>query len=284
MKIPKNTVLTAAITMVAVLICVGFGFHLGKNSEQATYSVSKYSDLSEYPELQKQPIDGSKNDPEDCSGYNSGIGNGSRKDGNLVRPFMTSGELISEDDSYGWLLTSAASLDPNCKPVKATLTTDEKWEAETSYSTVFTLPDEIFVHGSQCRARVYYPISVNAGEIGTVVVMVASKNGYVYCGFCEFMATDNLQIVYGSDHPQTAFGGEFSTWDGNRLTVNFYTSATSEHYDNRDGHAGQYGYDGSLDVDFIINNGTFPADFDMLPPIERYPDELDVLDIADAAE
>lgn len=275
MKISKNTVLTVAATMVAVLICVGFGFHLGKSSKQATYSVSKYSDSSEYPEPQKQLIDNSKNDPEDCPGYNPGIGNGSGKESNLVKPFMTSGELVGEDDNYFWLLTSAASLDPDCKPVKATLTTDEKWEAGTSYSTVLTLPDEIFVQGAQCRARVYYPISVNAGEIGTVVVMVASENGYVYCGFCEFMATDDLQIVYGSDHPQTAFGGEFSTWDGNRLTVNFYTSATSEHYDNRDGHAGQYGYDGSLDVDFIINSGTFPADFDMLPPIERCPDELD---------
>lgn len=221
MKISKNVV-TAMVATAAVFACVGFGFYLGESHGRSINdSLGKYF-YSRQSESQQNPTTGS---------------------------FVTNGEPIGHYD--GWLLEQAAILAPDCLPVKAELKTDHLWQENTGYDAIFTLPDEIFVIDSDCTADVYYPGSVKAGETGAIAVIVASDNGYVYCGVCEFTAADDLQIIYGSERPEVAFGGEFDTWAGNRLTLHFYTSATPEHYDNRDGHAGQYGGDGRLSVDFI---------------------------------
>lgn len=238
----KNVVLTVAMTMVAVLICVGFGFHLGTK--------------------QAANVDYRKNPALDAawsSDYPVGVGVNNSED-EPKEPFITAGELIEETDDFGWLLLSAASLASDGIAVKATLSTDAEWKTTTSYQATLQLPDEVFIDDSECNAEVYYPTSLEAGEVGTIIMLVSSDNGYTYCGYCQFTAADNLQIVYGSDHPQVTSGGDFDTsLDGYRLNVNFYTAATPEHRSNRDGSAGHYGAWGDMTIEFIdITDTTDP--------------------------
>lgn len=238
----KNVVLTVAMTMVAVLICVGFGFHLGaKQAANVDY-------------LKNPALDAAWS-----SDYPVGVGTNSPEDA-PKEPFVTAGELIEETDDFGWLLLPAVSLSLDGIAVKAALSTNTEWKTATSYQATLQLPDEVFIDGSDCNADVYYPTSLKAGETGTVIVIVSSDNGYAYCGYCQFTAADNLQIVYGSSHPQTASGGEFDTsLDGCRLDVNFYTAATPEHRSNRDGSAGHYGAWGDMTIEFIdITDTTDP--------------------------
>lgn len=231
----KNMIMTVAATMVMALICVGFGFHLG--TKQVSYSLSKYSDSSEYDNFQK-----SLNYP--------------TRDEAIAEPkepFVTAGELIKQSDNFGWLLSPATSLASNNIPVKADLSTNVEWETASCYSTTLKLPDEVFIDDSNCNASVYYPTELKAGETGTIVVIVASDNGYTYCSFCQFTAADDLKIVYGSSDPQVASGGEFISHDDS-LIVNFYTAATPKHYSNRDGLVGKFGAYGDMWVKFIDIN------------------------------
>ncbi len=219
----KNVVLTVAMTMVAVLICVGFGFHLGaKQAANVDYLKNPALDAAYF------------------SGYHVSTGINSSED-EPKEPFVTAGELIEETDDFGWLLLPATSLASDGIAVKATLSTDAEWKTATSYQATLQLPDEVFIDDSECNAEVYYPTSLKAGETGTIIVIVSSDNGYTYCGSCQFTAADSLQIVYGSDHPQAASGGEFDTFESNRLVINFYTAATPEHRSNRNGLAGRHG-------------------------------------------
>lgn len=237
----KNVVLTVAMTMVAVLVCVGFGFHLGtKQAANVDY--------------QKNPA----LDAAWSSDYPVGVGINNSED-EPKEPFITAGELIEETDDFGWLLLPAASLASDGIAVKATLSTNTEWKTATSYQATLQLPDEVFIDDSNCNVDVYYPTSLKAGETGTIIVIVSSDNGYTYCGYCQFTAADSLQIVYGSDRPQVASGGEFDTFKSNQLVVNFYTAATPEYYSNRDGFAGLYGAGGDVSVKFIdINDTTDP--------------------------
>lgn len=249
----RNTMLTVVATMVAVLVCVGFGFHLGVK-QQATYSLSKYSDSSEYNDSQKS----SRTNPEDMPGYNPGLGVNMTADEEptdtrieipktLNSQFVTAGELIGSTDEYAWLRPAVSGG----IAVKAKAQTDEVWKATALYSVTMIVPDEVFYDGSYCSAEVYYPTSVKAGDTGVIAIIMKSDLGYVYCGYCQFLADDDLQIVYGSSHPQTASGGEFDVDDSQQLSINFYTGATPEHYSNRHGSAGRHGVRGNITVDFI---------------------------------
>lgn len=146
----------------------------------------------------------------------------------------------------------AASLISEDKIIKSELSTDTNWQDGTSYSVDLKLPDAVFGDELDCIAQVYYPTSVRAGKTSTIAVVLKADNDYVYCGYCQFTAVDDLQIVYGSHWDQVASGGEFSVSDCDRLRINFYTSATPEHYKHRSGHAARYdGRYGNIDVDFI---------------------------------
>jgi len=229
----KNVVMTVAITMVAVLICVGFGFHLGTK--------------------QVANVDYPKNAALDAiysSDHHLDIGVNSSED-KPKEPFVTAGKLIEKTDDFGWLLLPAALLASDGIAVKAALSTNTEWKTATSYQVTLQLPDEVFIDDSDCNADVYYPTSLKAGEVGTIVVLVSSDNGYTYCGYCQFTAANSLQIVYGSDNPQTASGGEFDSFNSDQLIVNFYTAATPEYYRNRSGFAGSYGAGGDVSVEFI---------------------------------
>lgn len=233
----KKIVAAIAATLAASLICVKFGFDLGtkqvERAEQASYSLSKYSDKSEY----------NTHDELDLVNPSSpGI--------YTAESFVSTGERISVADEYGWLLIPAASLNAGGTAIKADLSTDAEWEAATSYSAKLDLPDEVFVSDANCCARVYYPTTLKSGETGTIVVLLSSDNGYVYCDYCQFTATDDLEIVYGDSDPDVASGGEINT-DADQLSINFYTAATPQHYKHRNGHVYQSGYHGSLRVGFI---------------------------------
>lgn len=245
----KKMVTAMVVTLMAALLCVKFGFDLGtkqvERAEQASYSVSKYSDESEY-------------------------------DTN-IEPFVGTGEIIDKADEYGWLLLPAASLNLRGTAVKADLSTDEEWEAATSYSARLSLPDEVFYRDADCRARVYYPTALKSGETGTIVVLLSSDNGYVYCGYCQFTATDDLEIVYGDGDPNVASGGEINT-DADQLSINFYTAATPQHYKHRNGHVYRSGYHGTLRVGFIdidalgINPKDIDLDLDDIAPTDLLRD------------
>lgn len=213
----KNMVImTVTATMIMALICVGFGFHLG--TKQVSCSLSEHPDLGviEIPTT-------------------------------LEKPFATSGELIRSTDEYAWLLPAVS----NGIAVKAKAHTDEVWKAMTSYSATMVVPDDIFFYnGSCCSAKVYYPTSVEAGDTGVIAIVVRSDLGYVYCSYCQFLADDDLQIVYGDSDARTASGGELDVNNSRQLSIHFYTGATPEYDNTRRGHVGRYG-DGEVTVDFI---------------------------------
>jgi len=216
----KNVLVTMVAVVMAVLLCVGFGFCLSER-EQASERLF-YSDLSD--------------------GYKISA--------------LSSANRLENDQGTG----SATA---------ATLELDKEWMAEKNYLAMLRLPDEVFTHGAECTATVYYPKSLKAGETGTVAVFVISDSGDSYCGFCQFEAVDDLQIVYGSDDSLVASGGEGS-YDGNKLSLWFYTGATSEHYTHRDGVVDWSSYQGDLEVQFIgidqSDSSADPSELDRLEP------------------
>lgn len=115
------------------------------------------------------------------------------------------------------------------------LTTE--WAADTSYCVRMDMPRVMFQNLEQNHVEVVYPENVRAGEEGTIVIRVKNKgSGAEYVARMNLTATDDLKIVYGSDHPQVAYGGELDygyIGDGKSLVIHFYTGATSEHYKNR---------------------------------------------------
>jgi len=227
-KMEKGMVIVAAIILTA-LACVKFGYNLGV--KQATYSLSKSSDESEDVSVPQEKLDSTS----DIS-------------------FVSNGEPISQTDEFGWLLPAAAgSLNANGEAIKAELSTDQEWQKSSSYSAVFRVPDGIFVNDAKCAANVYHQKSVTAGETGLIIVVLSSDNGYVYCGACQFKATDDLQIVYGSEEPEVAIGGEFDVVSENEIKFNFYTSATDDHYQHRSSNsADQYGALGEYHMKYLF--------------------------------
>lgn len=263
----KKIVTAMVATLMAALLCVKFGFNLGtkqvERAEQELYSVSKTHSEPDFV------------DPSFPGIYDY---QGKRIDNQYTaEPFVSTGEKISVADEYGWLLLPAASLNLRGIPVKADLSTDAEWEAAASYSASLSLPDEVFHEDAYCRAEVYYPKTVEAGETGTIVVLLSSDNGYVYCGYCQFTASDDLRIVYGNGNPDVASGGELNT-DADQLSINFYTAATPQHYKHRNGHVYRSGYHGTLRVGFIdidalgINPKDIDLDLDDIAPTDLLRD------------
>lgn len=163
--------------------------------------------------------------------------------GDLDEAFVTAGEQIDLSDSTGWLISPASQLAPQNKPVGATIEADEEWSEATSYGVTVEVPDVIFGTGRHSVIDVYYPTTVKTGEYGTIVVFTASDNGCIYCGFIQFRASDDLQIVHGyskADEPS----GEVWQESNRSFTIKFHTSATPEHYETHltsDRQSGFYG-------------------------------------------
>ncbi len=132
--------------------------------------------------------------------------------------------------------------------------TTTEWAADTAYCVRVDMPRVMFQDLERNVVEVVYPESVEEGEEGVIVIRVKNKgSGAEFIARATFTATDDLRIVYGSSHPQTAYGGELnygSIGDGKSLEVNFYTGATDEHYRNRHDHHSFSGADGYVDVDF----------------------------------
>lgn len=127
--------------------------------------------------------------------------------------------------------------------------TTTAWAADTAYCVRVDMPRVIFQDLERNVVEVVYPESVKAGEEGVIVIRVKNKgSGAEFITRATFAAADDLRIVYGSSHPQTAYGGELDyglIGNGKSLVVNFYTGATDEHYRNRHNHhsfSDAYGY------------------------------------------
>lgn len=125
----------------------------------------------------------------------------------------------------------------------------EEWEADTSYCVRVDMPRVMFQDLERNTVDVVYPKSVEAGEVGKVIIRVKNKgSGAEYVTHATFVATEDLKLVYGSSNPEVTSGGEMKygfIGDGKSLVVNFYTGATKRHYETHSGYndwSGAYGY------------------------------------------
>ncbi len=160
-------------------------------------------------------------------------------------------ETSTADTTVEDLLEAEASWDVKTTSY-AKHSSDEpttEWAADTSYCVRMDMPRVMFQNLERNSVDVVYPESVKAGEEGVIVIRVKNKgSGAEFITQATFTAADDLRIVYGSSHPQTAYGGELDygiIGNGKSLVVNFYTGATDEHYRNRHDHhsfSDAYGY------------------------------------------
>lgn len=128
---------------------------------------------------------------------------------------------------------------------------EHEWWGQTPYVLELSLPEPTFVDDKTNDMRVYYPHRVKAGERGVVVVQLLTDTDLLYQTEYSFVAKDDLCIVYGSENPKVASGGEFyAPRDGRSVRIAFYTSAGEEYDNARQGYAGSTGAGGELDVRF----------------------------------
>ncbi len=108
----------------------------------------------------------------------------------------TSGEIIADKGSaLSWLVAPAAATTGKPAVAAYAATNDIYWRSNATYELWFSTPDAIFGQRAQpCEITVCYPKSVKAGDPVGIVVYADSANGYVYCGFCAFIAQEDLTL------------------------------------------------------------------------------------------
>lgn len=131
---------------------------------------------------------------------------------------------------------------------QAELSTEQLWGEDESRDVNIKLPGPVFVDDSCTEVSVTYPRQVSAGNVAVITADIKATDGRLYRGHCYISAQDDLQIVYGSDDPRTASGGEFDIMAADEMRVHFYTSATEEHRKNRPGTHGESGCHGRVSV------------------------------------
>lgn len=114
----------------------------------------------------------------------------------MKEDFATSGEIIADKGSaLSWFVAPVAATTGKPAVVAYAATNDIYWRSNATYELWFSTPDAIFGQRAQpCEITVHYTKCVKAGDPAGVVIYADSANGYVYCGFCAFIAQEDLML------------------------------------------------------------------------------------------
>ena len=114
----------------------------------------------------------------------------------MKEDFATSGEIIADKGSaLSWFVAPAAATTGKPAVAAYAATNDIYWRSDATYELWFSTPDAIFGQRAEpCEITIHYTKCVKAGDPAGVVVYADSDNGYVYCGFCAFIAQEDLML------------------------------------------------------------------------------------------
>ncbi len=99
--------------------------------------------------------------------------------------------------------------------------------ADTDIDVILRFPDDIFKQGSVNQVKVVYPAKIKKGETASIKVLVTAENGQQYFVRVKLKAKENLTLGRGYKGDYNEFDSVMP-WNGTRLTLFFYTSASKK--------------------------------------------------------